>query len=173
MDAAKKVFEPENTKELLRGWLLHAHKGRDRHDEAARHFETFRYLLGVPTSILSTVAGASVLASWGKEPPGSIVVGLLGIAAGVLAALQTFLEYASRAERHRHVGVKYKSFIRELEQALTAGEVHKDPKHPSFGELRNRLDNVEETAPVVASSIYSRVEKKYAEVSFVASALKL
>jgi hypothetical protein len=132
MDVAKNLFEPGSTEELLRGWLLHAHKGRDRHDEAARNYETFRYLLGVPTSVLATVAGASVLASWGKEPPGSIAVGLLGIGAGVMAALQTFLDYAGRAERHRHVAVKYKSLIRELEQALTGGRFTRIPSIPGL-----------------------------------------
>ena len=36
MGPAKPLFEPADTEELLRGWLLHAHKSRDRHDEAAR-----------------------------------------------------------------------------------------------------------------------------------------
>ena len=38
----KKLFEPANREELLRGWLLHAHKGRGRHDFAARRNDTYR-----------------------------------------------------------------------------------------------------------------------------------
>lgn len=31
----KRVFRPLGTDELLTGWLIHSHKARDRHDEAA------------------------------------------------------------------------------------------------------------------------------------------
>lgn len=52
----KKLFEPANREELLRGRLLHAHKGRDGHGLAARRNDTYRYWLGVPTIILSGVS---------------------------------------------------------------------------------------------------------------------
>ena len=86
----KKLFEPANREELLRGWLLHAHKGRDRHDLAARRNDTLRYWLGVPTVILSAVVGTSVFASLGAQVDTSlkIVIGLVSITSAVLASLQ-------------------------------------------------------------------------------------
>lgn len=173
--AAKPLFEPANTEELLRGWLLHAHKGRDRHDEAARRYQTLRFLLGVPTIALSAAVGTSVFASLNASPAAAtaIAVGIVGIAATVFAALQTFLDYAGRAERHRVAAVKYKSVIRELEQALTGTLDRRDPRDEWFGELRGRLDSLEDTTPVVAQGIWERVEKTYARVDFVGTAQEL
>jgi len=64
------IFEPDNPNELLRGWLLHAHKGRDRHDLAARRCDRQRYLLGIPATIFSAIVGTSTFAAL-QETPGS------------------------------------------------------------------------------------------------------
>lgn len=77
---AKKIFEPDSVEELLRGWVLHAHKGRDRHDEAARQYEKYRYWPGIPVIALSAVVGTTVFASLGTV---KIVVGLLSMASSV------------------------------------------------------------------------------------------
>jgi hypothetical protein len=84
----KKLFEPSNREELLRGWLLHAHKGRDRHDLAARRNDTYRYWLGVPAIILSAIVGTTVFASLETQVDTSlkIVLGLISITSAVLAS---------------------------------------------------------------------------------------
>src|SRR4051794_7304264 len=101
-----KLFEPDNAQELMRGWLLHAHKCRDRHDAAARLYQTYRYRLGIPTIIFSTIAGASAFASISTSlgTEGKILFGTVGIAGAVLAALQTFFDFPGQAERHRITG---------------------------------------------------------------------
>ncbi len=175
MSTPKRLFEPASPVELLRGWLLHAHKGRDRHDEAARIYDSHLYLLGGFAIGLSALAGTAAFASL-RETTGTIghiAVGLVSIAASVLVALQTFLDYPGRAERHRIVAVKYKSVIRELEFALTGGTVEKDVSDPWFTDLRQRFNELEENAPVVAPRIYNRVEQRYANVTLVALALEM
>ncbi|MGH9875843.1 MAG: SLATT domain-containing protein [Pyrinomonadaceae bacterium] len=164
----KKLFEPANREELLRGWLLHAHKGRDRHDLAARRNDTYRYWLGVPAIILSAVAGTSVFASLQTQVDSAlkIVVGLVSITSAVLASLQTFYNFASQAESHRMAGVKYKTIIRELEQVLTQPLEQLPDKADYLDDLRKRLDELEEEAPVVPEGIYRQVEERYARVVF-------
>ena len=129
----------------------------------------------VPTIALSAVVGTSVFASLNASPAAAtaIAVGIVGITATVLAALQTFLDYAGRAERHRAAAVKNKSVIRELEQALTGSLDRRDPRDEWFGELRARLDSLEDTTPVVAQGIWERVEKTYPRVDFVGTAKEL
>jgi hypothetical protein len=166
---SKKLFEFANREELLRGWLLHAHKGRDRHDLAARRNDTYRYWLGVPTVILATVVGTSVFASLEKTTVDSnliIALGLASIASAVLASLQTFYDFGSRAESHRLAGVKYKAVVRELEQVLTQSLDQLPKKDDFFDALRKRLDVLEAEAPVVPEGIYRQIEKRYANVVF-------
>ena len=171
----KRLFEPADSRELLRGWLLHAHKGRDRHDSAARHYENRRSGLGVPTIVLSTAVGTSVFASLGHSPAiwAQVSVGLLSVTAGLLSALQTFFDYPGRAERHRKAAAKYKTVIRELEEVLATPDLSATRDHAWLDALRQRFDALEEETPVVASGIFDEVERRYARVNFVGEALAL
>src|SRR5215831_10678127 len=87
------VFEPGDPNELLRGWLLHAHKGRDRHDLAARRCDQRRYLLGIPATVVAAIVGTSTFAALQASPERllQLVVGVLAIIAAILTSLQTFL----------------------------------------------------------------------------------
>ena len=162
----KKLFEPANREELLRGWLLHAHKCRERQELAARRNETYRYWLGGPAIILSTIVGTSVFATlesqvdfWFK-----VVLGLVSMSSAVLASLQTFYNFAARAETHRVAAIRYKIIIRELQQLLTGSAKLLPDKSDFLDDLRQRLDDLELEAPVVAESIYGQIEELYNNV---------
>ena len=118
---SKTVLEPRDSEELLRGWLLHVHKERDRHEASARFCESRRYLFGGAAVVLSAVSGSTVFATIGDSLDARAVIGVgaISILAAVFAALQTFLDYPGRAARHHVAAVKYKGIIRELEQAFT------------------------------------------------------
>jgi hypothetical protein len=175
MSAQTKILEPINAEELLRGWLMHAHKGRDRHDVAARRYERMRYFLGGPTIVLSAVVGTSVFSALGHSPsfPLQLLVGACGVTAGVLAALQTFLDYPTRVERHRLAGVRYKAVIWELEQMLTGTGRPANPDAPNITTAREHLEALERDMPVVAEGIFDRIETKYRDVAIVHTALAL
>jgi len=175
MERPYPVFNPKSVNELFRGWLIHVHKCRDRHDLAARRCDTLRYVVGVPTITLTAIVGTSVFSTLGHEPdlPVKLLVGLSSVAAAVLAALQTFLDYPARAERHRAAAAKYKGLIHEIEQALC------DDFSPSLREpktvdrLRDRLADLEESSPVVPQRIYDHMEQRYQSFEFVPQAEKL
>jgi Protein of unknown function (DUF4231) len=176
MTNPKLLLEPSNTVELLRGWLLHAHKGRDRHDLAARRYEGRRSIFGVPTIALSTIVGTAVFTSLDKQAATwawvHVLVGLCSVAAAVLSSLQTFFEYPERAERHRKAGVSYKAIIRELEEALAPdSSMMRDTAW--LDKVRERLDALEEGAPVVPPGIYDEVEAQYKNVTLVPKASDL
>ena len=169
------IFNPQSDDELLRGWLVHAHKCRDRHDLAARRCDTLRYAIGVPTITLSAVAGTSVFSALGQNPElvFRLFVGILSIAAAVFAALQTFLDYPARAERHRIAASKYKGLIHEIEQVLCR-EPHPESRDTALiAGLRDRLADLEESTPVVPQHIYDHIEDRYQSFKFVSQALDL
>ena len=173
MTEEKKVFSPAAIGELLNGWLIHSHKSRDRHDMASRAYARGQYALGIPTLIVSTVVGTSVFSALSSEQVPALWVGLLSIAGAVLAALQTFLDFGSRSDKHRTAGVKYKAAIRLFELTkvrLAEGEPITTEEIDSFREM---LDALEESAPVIMSRIYVRVEKKYKDLRYVPDAAAL
>lgn len=165
------IFEPDNPNELLRGWLLHAHKGRDRHDLAARRCDQQRYSLGIPATIASAIVGTGTFAALQKSPDRAvqIIIGVLAIVAAILASVQAFLDLGARAERHRIAGVKYKAVIRRLEQLGIGAISGLGLDAPVLTELRQSLDALEEEMPVVPPSIYDSVEAKYRHKAFVDS----
>ena len=169
-ERTKHILEPAGPEDLLRGWLLHAHKSRDRHDLAARRYEWRRYLFGGLAIALSAVAGSSVFASIGEtlEAPVVIGVGVVSILAAVAAALQTFLDYPGRAARHHAAATRYKAIIRELEQVLTGDELDGEEHGDAWTtDLRSRLDALEEATPVVGEKDWQRIEDAYSKAALV------
>ena len=169
MTRPEKLLEPADKEELLRGWLLHAHKARDRHGLAAQECERRRLQIGVPAIALPAIAGTSVFASIGSSPNTALVilVGSIGVTAAVLTALQTFLDYPGRATRHHRAGARYKAFVRELEQLLE-GRLDKETVTQNvITDLRQRLDALEELAPVVGRRISGKVDDLYEGFMFV------
>ena len=61
-----KIFEPDSPEELLRGWLRHSHKGRQRHDMAAQQLDRVRIFLGATATAFAVVVGTSVFAALEK-----------------------------------------------------------------------------------------------------------
>jgi hypothetical protein len=176
----KLIFRPEEAKAALDGWLVHSHKGRDRHDRAARRMDSYRYVLGVPVVVLSAVVGTSVITDLQETVEwGIYLVGLLAIASASLAGIQTSFNYSERAEKHRIAGVKYKAIIREIEETSSKilehlnkadretpiGKFKIDDKeidiHSYLSKLRIRLDRLEDEAPVVPQEIYDQIEDEY------------
>ena len=92
----KKIFEPESAEELLRGWLLHSHKGRQRHDRAARRLDTARFWLGAAATAFAVAVSTSVFADLGKSLPGSWkpILFVISILSAILSGLGTFLKEA-------------------------------------------------------------------------------
>lgn len=159
----KKIFEPSNTEELLRGWLLHSHKGRQRHDRAARQLDRKRLWLGAISTVFSAVVGASVFTALkeGATDEWKVILAMISIVSAILTGLTTFLNPSERAEKHRSAGVRYKAMIRELERMLSGGAVNSAISPSVLEEIQRKLDELEESAPIVPERIFLQVDKDW------------
>jgi len=176
MSDTKLLFLPTEIPELLSGWLLHAHKERDRHDYAARRYEGRRFILGSIAIALSAAVGTSVFASLAtaaKDPWIAVAVGLASVAATVLTALSTFLDYAGRAQRHRKAAAACKSIVHEIEQAFATIQSGGQVDHAGIQAIRTRFDTIESETPVVLSAVYGEIQREYRAVHFVQKAEEL
>jgi hypothetical protein len=54
----RKIAKPDCLNETLLFWLLHAHKGRQRHDTAARRYERCRLFLAIVSSLSACHLGS-------------------------------------------------------------------------------------------------------------------
>lgn len=169
----KRLFSPESVEHLLNSWLVHSHKARDRHDLASRTYAWGQYALGVPALIVSTVVGTSVFTSLASKQTPALWVGLLSISAAALTAVQTFVDFGGRSDKHRIAAVKYKATTRGLEYMLVRLSNQETISDDEITSLRTQLDNLEESAPVVMPRIYDVIEKRYQDVAYVRDALEL
>lgn len=110
--------------ELLLKWSAKAKVFRDAHYAASVRLRNLHYMLGFPTIILSAVVGTAVFATLEKSVALGLRVGVgcISVAAAILAALQTFLRFAERAELHRQAFAGFDSIVRDIELALALGD---------------------------------------------------
>jgi hypothetical protein len=173
MATDKRVFSPESLGQLLSGWLIHSHKARDRHDLASRTYAKGQYALGIPALVVSTVVGTSLFSALASKEVPALWVGLLSIAAAALTAVQTFMDFGGRSDKHRIAAVKYKGSIRTIEYLLMRLSTSANVTDEDLAALRSHLDTLEESAPVVMPRIYDTVEKRYEDVKYVHEAVDL
>ena len=68
---------------------------------------------------------------------------------------------AERSDKHRSAGVQYKAMIRELERRLSEGISNSTITPSVLDEIQKRLDELEESAPIVPEQIFLLVDKDW------------
>ena len=102
-------------------------------------------LLGVPSVALSAAAGTALFATLQKKSTSvglRLAIGLVSVLAGVLAALQTFLGYGERADRHRAAASAYGAVRREIEQYHAVSPGNAEDMEAAMQAVRARLDQI-------------------------------
>jgi hypothetical protein len=162
----------KHTDYLFQRWMRRLRRAQVAHYKAATHFERLHYWIGVPVVILSTLVGTSVFATLQKDAGTSmkVAIGTASITAAIMAALQTFLRYAERAERHRATAIKYGALKQTME---LKGFLYNTPEQVKIFEdfLYSKLETwnrLNEDSPTLPKSIYDRVysmhDKEFADL---------
>jgi len=149
------MTEEQNT--LLREWDSDLRVICHGHYAAAVHADRRSYALGVPVVLLSTAVGTSIFAALGRHPlqATQVLVGVASFGAAALAALQTFMKYAERAEKHRLAGAFFGSLLKEMEQ-LRAVPPENDAAFKRWGDsFRNRWDDASKQSPTIPKRIWA------------------
>ena len=119
------VYEPPiDEEELLLKWIRRARESQASHYDMADRLNRRGRWLAVSVIGITSLIGTSAFLSLVTTAVSSalrLIVGMTSVTAAVLAALQTFLRYAERAEQHRAAGARYGAVRRKLE-AIYAGD---------------------------------------------------
>jgi hypothetical protein len=140
---------------LLKDWHQRLRLAQFAHYESAKSYERYNYLLGVPAIMLSTFVGTSVFANLEHltDKKFQVFVGLTSTGAAVFSAMQTFLRFSEKAEKHRVAAFKYGALRREIEEILIIeGSVSRDV----ISLLRHSIDRLSEEMPNVPSKVWRR-----------------
>jgi hypothetical protein len=151
---------PVDENQLLLKWTRRARESQMSHYDMADLLSARDRQLGWLVTALSAFVGTAVFASLNSASVSAelrIFVGLVSVTAAVSAALQTFLRYAERAEKHRAAGARYGAVRRRLE-ATFAGDADARDGH-YLTAIRDELDRLAEDSPNVPPRIFYRTQR--------------
>lgn len=142
-------------KDLLDEWLVGTKIELGGHYEAAKVFERRQMALGYPTVIFSAIASSAIVSALNDSTVllfNAITI-FISMTVTVLTSLQTFLQYSSRADRHKATAVELGRLLREVQQALAFEDAITKPQADAF---RTRWDEISKSAPSIPDAIYNR-----------------
>jgi hypothetical protein len=129
------------------------------HYRAAEADDRRNQLIGWPSVITSTIVATSIFAALNQstEARTRIAAGFVAVLAAVLAALQTFLGYGERAEKHRMAGARYGKVRRQLDGLLLKCQdsgAKREQVLAEFVKIGEDLSAVENETPSLSKSEY-------------------
>lgn len=145
---------------MLAGWLELLGILNRGHFNASKKYGRANDILGGAVVIATAVVGSAIFASLGKAPNTivQILAGLVSLTATVLAALQKFLGFADRAQKHQDAACSY-GILRKEVQVLLAGLDGTRDLDARIDSVRTRWDEIEKIAPTIPERIYQKAEK--------------
>jgi len=154
-----------------RAYRLLAVRKDNAHYAMAEHLAKRHKLLGVPAVVTATIVSTAIFATLENEPAvgWKVATALLSLSAAVLAALQTFFNFAQQAERHHVSATGYSQLRRELERfdlRFSGGQsTNRDDALAELARISQTMDQLEQTSLPIATKIYNRVASQYIAVT--------
>lgn len=111
--------------------VLYSSKG---HFNATERWKTLNFALGVPTAVMSGLAGASALSQFDHH---NVVAGVLALLVAAVTAVITFLNPSEQSVTHKGFGNRYNALKNRCRVAANV-----DSRQVSVDELRQRLDEL-------------------------------
>lgn len=145
---------------LLAKWQERARINQLQHYEAAQYYTRAHNALGIPAVVLSTVVGTTVFATLAKQVDLriEIAVGCISVIAAILAALETFLRYSERAEKHRATAAAYASIRHRLEAATNIPVSLRQPLKEFLTGIEGQIDLLAQSSPNVPPRVWRRIQ---------------
>lgn len=145
---------------LLQDWRRRAAAAATAHYLLATRLRRRNLALGIPVVVFSTVVGTSVFATLAQDRLDtrlSVAVGLFSVAAAVLAALQTFLRFPERAEKHVTAADWYSAIRRDLEQTIALPPTQRGAPTDCLGRVRKEMSKVGQSSPEIPAPLWAKV----------------
>ena len=141
--------------DLLTDWKQRVNDNQKTNIALAAKYNKYHYGIGLPTIILSAIAGAILLAKI-EEPSIRVAVGIVGIIAAILAGIQTFISHGKRAENHRFLTSQIVHVRRDIEIFERFVPKNKTEREQRIREINERILEFEEGAPKISAIAIAR-----------------
>ncbi|WP_027214266.1 SLATT domain-containing protein [Burkholderia sp. WSM2232] len=151
---------PVDEQQLLLKWIRRARESQMSHYDMADLLSARDRQIGWLVTVLAAFVGTAVFASLNSSGVSfqiRLLVGVVSVVAAVSSALQTYLRYAERAEKHRTAGARYGAVRRRLE-AVFAGDAGVLDGH-YLSAIREELDRLAQDSPNVPPRNFYRTQR--------------
>jgi hypothetical protein len=156
------IFDLQKTAATYRQLAIHKDNA---HYAMAQSLERRHKLLGVPVIVTTTLVSAAIFSTLEAQAAlgWKIATGLVSVTASVLAALQTFFNFADQAERHQLSARGYSQVRRrcELFDLRYRLDSEYDDALRDLGELAQQLDELEAHEPTIRDAVYKEIKRQY------------
>lgn len=143
-------------------WRMRCYKSQTLHHATGRLYSRLHYLIGVLTVTFSASLATLGFVGIGGSLNQTIVIliAILGSISTTLSAIQTFLNYGSRAEEHQRKGFEFGEIGRDIEAILATP--YEDRKSIEFevSEISTKMNVIASDAPTIPDSILKTELKK-------------
>jgi hypothetical protein len=120
--------------------------------------------ISIPVMVIGTFTGASSVGSaalFGNTTIASIVIGLIIILLNSLQAISSYFKFSQLSEAHKIAAVSYQKVSRYLEIELALPRKERSPARVILKVLKNEIDRLMETSPIIQPVIIDQYNKKY------------
>lgn len=154
-EAAKARIQEEA--ERIENDVHYSSKG---HYEEANYWSRLHLLLGIPTAIISAIAGVSALAQFDNH---AVLAGVLAIIVAALSGITTFLHPDGKATTHQSSGSKY-STLRNKVRAFYNLDIYVGESEQELLDqlksLATQRDELNEASLPIGDRAYKSARKK-------------
>lgn len=154
------TFKDELRKEALRA-IEDVELSSKSHFVASEKWKKINLWLGIPSIILSVLAGSLALSQ--ILPYIEIIAGIAGFGTGALVAILTFLQPYSKYEMHMNFGNKYLSLkgdLRRYKELIIDFEEDKNKMNSLLEELISRKKIIDSSALLIPNYAYEEARKR-------------
>lgn len=136
------------------------------HYAMALRFERRNKILGIPVVVTTAIVSTAIFGTLETKAAigWQLATGFVSLAAAVLAALQTFLNYAELAQQHKASARDYSKVRRQLEifdLRYQSGQAVRDEALKGLTEFAQQLDEMEAREPTISERVYEKIKRRY------------
>lgn len=155
---------------LIAEWDRRLSRANYAHYESAKSLNQRHLWLGMPVVILTSIVSTSIFANNTNSNPNNlitIITGCVSLLAAILSAMQTFLKFSERAEKHRQSASQYSIIRRELEIIKSSSNLNEVELTNRLQIVKEKLDGLSNQAEPISPRIWNKAEALYSKEKFV------
>lgn len=152
-------METDNRVRMLERWRRNCLRSGTGNYRAAQKFSKRNLYLGVPSIVLSTVAGSSLFATMqeGIDPRVQLFAGLVTLTAAVFAALQTFMGSAERAGKHNAAAAEFNAVKRRIDFLIAKNADGGGLDDTVVEDIRSSMDALSRETPALPNGLWEQL----------------